>query len=455
MTEFLLTGNGPLTNRGCEAIVLATRDLLEQEFGSVRLLLASFAHDKQAHVPAGTVPLALNHERPRWSRAWWQYQFDRALRRPENKGSFLSPLQHELARPGRAQQIVAALSIGGDGYAIDYGHFSVDRLMIMDRFLKSLGIPVIVWGASVGPFTQEPEFEQAVARHLATLNLVVVREPQSFEYLKGLGLRENLVMAPDPAFVLAPEAVKLPDDAEEILARGCIGLNLSPLLARYVAGGDYQRWVDLAAQLVTELLKIKPVLMIHHVTAERMTGEPEPGIDDHLLLSRVRTRLPPAVRDRVALLPRGLGCRNLAWVIGRTRVFIGARMHSTIAALVAGVPTISLAYSRKAWGVNELVFGHHDWVVGPESFNPPQLRQLVRRALKRYDTLNSFLRCRVAVLALGVRDAVREVRRIVQARRAESEKERTALAAEPEATKSRDNASQLVVGTAGSQAAWF
>ena len=33
----------------------------------------------------------------------------------------------------------------------------------MDEFLKSLGVPVIAWGASVGPFSREPEFERMMA----------------------------------------------------------------------------------------------------------------------------------------------------------------------------------------------------------------------------------------------------------------------------------------------------
>jgi polysaccharide pyruvyl transferase WcaK-like protein len=51
----------------------------------------------------------------------------------------------------------------------------------------------------------------------------------------------------------------------------------------------------------------------------------------------------------------------LKWVIGKATVFAGARTHSTIAALSMGVPTLSLAYSVKAWGLNDDVFGHTDY----------------------------------------------------------------------------------------------
>ena len=43
--------------------------------------------------------------------------------------------------------------------------------------------------------------------------------------------------------------------------------------------------------------------------------------------------------------------------------FIGARTHSTIASLSNKIPTISIAYSTKAYGLNETIFGHTDYVV--------------------------------------------------------------------------------------------
>ena len=130
MLRFVLTGNGPLTNRGCEAIVLGTRALLQREFGAARFLLASFARDSPSDVPADVEPLALAWTRPRWSRAWWRYQTRRAMRLAEDRSEFLRPLV------GRIDDCAAAFSVGGDGYAVDYGHDVVDRLLIMDRYVR-------------------------------------------------------------------------------------------------------------------------------------------------------------------------------------------------------------------------------------------------------------------------------------------------------------------------------
>ena len=40
---------------------------------------------------------------------------------------------------------------------------------------------------------------------------------------------------------------------------------------------------------------------------------------------------------------------------------MGARTHATIAALSSGVPTLSLAYSRKAYGINQDLFGSQEF----------------------------------------------------------------------------------------------
>jgi polysaccharide pyruvyl transferase WcaK-like protein len=51
-------------------------------------------------------------------------------------------------------------------------------------------------------------------------------------------------------------------------------------------------------------------------------------------------------------------------------VFAGARTHATIAAISSGVPTLSLGYSTKAFGLNQDIFGSQDYCVHPGEFSP-------------------------------------------------------------------------------------
>lgn len=70
--------------------------------------------------------------------------------------------------------------------------------------------------------------------------------------------------------------------------------------------------------------------------------------------------LPP---DKLAILSSDLNAAQLKHSISRCRFFIGARTHATIAAISQGVPTISIAYSVKAIGINRDLFGDLDVVL--------------------------------------------------------------------------------------------
>jgi len=50
---------------------------------------------------------------------------------------------------------------------------------------------------------------------------------------------------------------------------------------------------------------------------------------------------------------------ELKGIIGRCSFFIGSRMHSCIAALSQGIPTIGIAYSKKFSGVFESIGAEH------------------------------------------------------------------------------------------------
>jgi len=432
MTSFLLYGNGPVSNRGCEAIVLGTKRILEREFGPVSITLASFGCDAgtgpSGQSPAGLSgdvrPVRLPFGPPRFSPAWARRRLYALLGRsggPPGTG-FLKVFDTCLAGAR------AGLSVGGDGYAIDWGHAVVDRLMLMDRRCREAGIPAVVWGASVGPFDREPGFEARVAEHLRRLELVVVREPRSFGYLRRLGVERNLVLVPDPAFALEPETGTLPEDCARLLERGCIGLNLSPLMARAATGGDLRRWQEVAVEMVRRLLAagspasstpgkkrrtLQPpgglsnrsagVLLVPHV----ISPDRHAGTDDEVLLRTVRDRLDERARALTAVLPRELGAARLRDCIGRTRFFIGARTHATIAALAAGVPTISLAYSRKAWGINELVYGHHDWVLAPAELGAGTLAARAAELIEREAEIRARLRPKALALCEHAHDAAR------------------------------------------------
>jgi polysaccharide pyruvyl transferase WcaK-like protein len=90
-------------------------------------------------------------------------------------------------------------------------------------------------------------------------------------------------------------------------------------------------------------------------------------------------------------LDRRLSAGQIKWVISRCGVFAGARTHSTIGAISSAVPTLSLAYSRKAWGLNEDLFGTVDYCIGPEEMTPEAITERLARLAAEGDRVRERL----------------------------------------------------------------
>lgn len=383
--HFALLGNGPISNRGCEAIVLGTKAIVEKAVGPSEFLLASFARDSEEKLPENVHPLALPVSRPRWSRSWFKHRIRRQLGLSEDYSEVVAPLE------GKLDSVKAVLSIGGDGYSIDFGHYVVDRLIVMDEYARRLGIPVFIWGASIGPFDKEPEFEKHIIRHFQSVEKIIVRETYTQRYLATLGVQDNVELVPDPAFVLSGTPCEANSELRDFLQAGCIGLNLSPLIAKYATRGDLNEWILSAAKLIERILVVtqRPVLLIYHVTVPDRARRQ--NMDDLLFLKAVLGAVSPKYRERVELVPENLNASSLKWIISRTSLFIGARTHSTIAALSSQVPCVSIAYSTKAWGINELVYGHTDWVIPSPQLNEKSLSEKLETILEQYEGVKTEL----------------------------------------------------------------
>jgi polysaccharide pyruvyl transferase WcaK-like protein len=378
--HFLLVGNGPYSNRGCEAIVRGTTRILDAAFGSQTFYVAaSFGSPAQIKAQAAyeTFP-RMRHEwlapKGRISADYLKFQANRFL------GVKCNLCLHRL--PPDAPQCSAALQVGGDNYSLDYGF--PQQFMQIDRRLERQGVPLVLWGASVGPFGKDPVCEREMTKHLSKFCLIIVRESRSYRYLQSLELK-NISQVANPAFLMEPQPV-----TDLVLPANFLGINLSPLTAKNVTGGDVSKWCGICAAAVARMLSQcdLPVILVPHVFT------PVTENDDHAFLQAV-ARATDSPR-RVTVLGTDYTAAQLKWVIGKATVFAGARTHSTIAALSMGVPTVSLAYSVKAWGINEDVFGHTDYCMDvSELQREPALADRMSALLANKESIQCQLRSRL------------------------------------------------------------
>ena len=85
-------------------------------------------------------------------------------------------------------------------------------------------------------------------------------------------------------------------------------------------------------------------------------------------------------------------------MISRCTAFVGARTHSTIAAISSGVATLSLAYSRKARGLNQDLFGSQEHCLPPSEISPAAVAEHVVALLAQRDAIRDHLSRTVAVM---------------------------------------------------------
>ena len=354
--HILLVGNGPYLSRGCEAIARGTMAVLRKEYGgSFRATAASFGSSDRIREQAlsETDPLVRHVAliSGRWTPSWLLQGLNARLRK-----------RVVFPAIGRASRsAVCALEIGGDNYSLDYG---IPRAFLqLDRELMARGVPVILWGASVGPFDKAPQFATEMFEHLRNVRAILVRESASLGYLAANGVAENVYLVADPAFVMEPVEPSAQKLGAEIPVDP-VGLSLSPLMARFAANGDVAAWHVRCVQLVETIVRStgRRVLLIPH--------DARPSSDDFSFLRDLLPDIKPTYSTNVMLIPGTLSAAETKWVIAHCGVLVGARTHTTIAAMSSYVPTLSLAYSIKAVGINQDVYGTQDYCVRPEALTP-------------------------------------------------------------------------------------
>lgn len=403
---FILSGNGPYENRGCEAIVRGTTKILREYFRDPRFLcLTHFQSEEQfrrqcleefdpaiAHLRSHRLNkqyIAQNLWRRGTVKAISQYIFSRDA---YYAGIYADMLPY-------LNSASAVLSVGGDNYSIDYGAIPV-TFTSLDDLVLGYKKPLMIWGASIGPFSAIPDYERYMSDHLQKVTGIFARESLTIDYLKSIGVTENVYPVADPAFLMDPvkpggSEDKLPIDEE------AIGLNFSPLMARFVTGGDLYAWTSMAASIIESVSQATgmPVYLIPHVT--------NPKSNDHEFMRQALS----LIKDRngdINLVSPTYNAAETKWIISQMALFAGARTHSTIAALSSGVPTLSFAYSIKSRGINREIFSHTDYCLEHGDMDAEAVAGRVTSMLDESTTIRRYLAGRIpgvqrAALSAGMK----------------------------------------------------
>jgi len=378
--RFLLIGIGGVYNYGCEAIIRGTERMLHEQWPDAKVVYASRRpEDDRARLKGCNIEIIRRKRVGRYS--------------PRNVLHKLLSIAGISWYPTTDPPVIAngydaVLSIGGDIYTLGPNGSGPRGFMRFGDECERRGVPYVLWGASVGPFSQNPETERVFTKHLKNISLITVRETATVDYLQTLGVINNVIPCADPAYVVAPEIMA---DYTSQRKDPTIGINLSPLSVRHT-GHSLDESVHTQARTIEGLIQALHgrIVLIPHVVCDFIEGD-----DDLRYLRKVKQAIACEYQGAVTLLNNDTGFVGTKKELMECDLVIAARMHCAINALSACVPTILISYSRKAEGMCQYVYGNSDWVVPLNEFLPDSISRKVSRLIGQVEETRGYLAKRI------------------------------------------------------------
>lgn len=250
-------------------------------------------------------------------------------------------------------------SIGGDIYTLNHCKKFNEIVIYFGDYCITHGIPYVIYGASIGPFTESNRIEKIMARHLKSCAGIYCRENEALQYLNTLGIKRNVTLYHDPAF----DAGTLTRSKSEI---DYIGINLSPLSIKYsYSSAEFNIVAGKQAEIIRAIIDSTNcnILLIPHVLSMTNTMD-----NDLIYLKGIYDRIDESVKSKVVLIEKDLGYLGTKQKLHCCRVVIAARMHCALNAITENIPTLFLSYSRKSVGMSRYVYGSDIFLIKLNEF---------------------------------------------------------------------------------------
>lgn len=260
---------------------------------------------------------------------------------------------------------------GGDSFSDIYGRKRFDYWSNIKRYIIRNQIPLVLGPQTYGPFTEKRT--KKIAREIIEhAYMVISRDEKSVDSIREFTDRRVHVTT-DLAFLLP--SVRPQDVAHED-GYVNVGLNVSGLLYANDSDRDYLNsalschYETYVHQLIEWMLKQRKyrIFLSSHVSSDVSVAQ------------QLAEKYPDCVK-----VPFYADPMQMKGIISQMDVFIGSRMHATIAAFSSGVATIPVAYSRKFAGVFERL--GYDVNVDLASCTTEEASEQTINYLERYQNL--------------------------------------------------------------------
>lgn len=342
MKKVLIYGVGPLSNRGCEALVNSTISQIDK---NVEISLATFGYKNDKNSFDKRINKVINHyikdeselddEMKKKLKEFDSIKFD--------YNNYESVYQKDVVK--EIENCDLCIHIGGDNYC--YG--ANEWMYYINDKAHELGKRTILWGASLFDNINDLRLIEDLKKY----DLLMLREKISYNAVKKFIDEDKLLLVPDPAFSLKPKKVKMNHWYKN---RKVLGLNLSPLTIKN--DDNYNSIIEFINYILDNT--DYSISLISHVTLEETS--------DMIILKRIKECFKN--NDRIFLEKTDYNCNEVKYVISQCDMVVAARTHASIAAYSTFVPTLVLGYSVKSRGIAEDLFGSYKkYVIPNEDLN--------------------------------------------------------------------------------------
>lgn len=335
MKDIILCGHTGSINRGCEAIVRSTSEILK--IAGHEKKITAFTFNKNADESLNLNDCVDLVAYPS------KNIFEKAIGKI-NRTFLKNPLWSAKLTYKKAFNVINTndsiiFNIGGDTYCYGIPNLSI----ALNLYCKENNIPSVFWGCSVEDNVLS---EKVIKDDLARYDYIIARESLSYDILKQCK-KDNVYLACDPAFQLPIKETELPQPWK---SGDTLGINISPIVMSTTNDDNitYQNICYLIERVLTDTNM--NICLIPHVYNVKN------DLEDIRILKPIYEKYKNT--NRISIVDKELSCTEIKYIISKCRFFIGARTHSTIAAYSTGVPTLVLGYSIKSRGIAKDLFGN-------------------------------------------------------------------------------------------------
>lgn len=286
---------------------------------------------------------------------------------------------------------------GGDHLSAESGIGTLGTFINISYAIL-LGKPVVLYGDSLGYF-KNPVLNYIAKFVFNRTNLILVREELSKKYLDNNNITmPKIYVTADPAFLLnvVPQSrifEILSKEGINGIKKPLIGINPSGLISRFREEEGQkaeQDFTNIIASVIDNLVENlnATIIMIPHV----YTGND----DDRIAINRIFRKVKN--KSNVKIIKNEYTPQELKGIIGECDLFIGARMHATIASTSMLIPTVGIAYSHKMHGIIGEMLGQEKYVLDIKELDYESLISTTNDAWENREEIKKELEIKIPMV---------------------------------------------------------